>query len=295
MRILLATDGSKDAAAAAAFLKDMPLPSSTTVRITAVVVLPDIALDVGPIRDFERSLHDEARGIVEAVRATLAPCGVAIETDVAVGDPREQIVRLAQEWRADLIVVGARGIGLVKRFLLGSVSLAVARHAACPVLVVKGRPRKLRSVLVAMDGSEDSFRAIRFLQLLALSRQTKIRLLSVVEALRYPTTAPGAVRAQLTKMIKELAAERRGELEKVLERAAMQLDDKITRVTRSTPIGNPSDEILATADDFDTDLVVVGARGRGAMARLLLGSVSEKVLRHARCPVLIVKEGVRNV
>src|SRR4029453_12914325 len=122
MRILLATDGSKDAAAAAAFLKDMAVPPSTTVRITAVVVLPDIALDDGPIRDFERSLHDEARGIVEAVRATLATCGVAIETDVAVGDPREQIVRLAAEWRADLIVVGARGIGLVKRFLLGGSS-----------------------------------------------------------------------------------------------------------------------------------------------------------------------------
>jgi nucleotide-binding universal stress UspA family protein len=65
----------------------------------------------------------------------------------------------------------------------------------------------------------------------------------------------------------------------------------MTRVTRSTPTGYPADEIIATAGDFDTDLVVVGARGLGGMARLLLGSVSERVLRHARCPVLIVKEG----
>jgi nucleotide-binding universal stress UspA family protein len=209
---------------------------------------------------------------------------------VAVGDPREEIVRVAQEWQADLIVLGARGLGPVKRLLLGSVSLGVARHAPCPLLVVKGRPRKLGSVLVAMDGSEDSFQAVRFLKCLALPRQTKVRLLSVVEPLRYPTTAPGAVRGQLIRMLKELEAERRGELDKVLERAAAWLDDKLTRVTRSTPAGNPADEILATADDYDTDLVVVGARGRGGMARLLLGSVSEKVLNHARCPVLIVKE-----
>jgi nucleotide-binding universal stress UspA family protein len=77
---------------------------------------------------------------------------------------------------------------------------------------------------------------------------------------------------------------------KVLDRAAAQLDDKLTRVTRSTPTGNPADEIVAAAGDYETDLVVVGARGRGGVARLLLGSVSEKVLRDARCPVLIVKE-----
>jgi nucleotide-binding universal stress UspA family protein len=115
----------------------------------------------------------------------------------------------------------------------------------------------------------------------------------VVERLRYPSSAPRSVHGQIVRMLKELEAERRGELEKVLERAASHLDDKITRVTRSTPTGNPADEIVATADDHDVDLVVVGARGLGGMARLLLGSVSERVLRHARCPVLIVKERTR--
>lgn len=290
MRVLLATDGSKDARAAATFLKDLALPPSTTVRIVAVMAVPDIALDVSPAREFKRAVRDEARAFIDAAQATLASRGFTIESEVAVGDPRQQIVALAEKWGADLIVVGARGLGLIKRFLLGSVSLAVARHAHCPVLVVKGRPRKLASVLVGMDGSEDSFRAVRFLQSLCLRRPTKVRLLSVVERLRYPTTAPGALKGQLAVMMKELEAERRGELEKVLERAATHLDNAITRVTKSTPTGNPADEIIATADAFDTDLVVVGARGLGGMARLLLGSVSERVLRHARCPVLIVKE-----
>src|SRR5580765_461878 len=256
MRIMLATDGSKDARAAAAFLKELPFPPSTTLRITVVVALPVFALDGPPIQEFKRSVLDEARGIADDAKAVLAPCGFAVETDVAVGDPKAEIVRVAEDWGADLLVLGARGLGLVKRFLLGSVSYAVARHARCPVLVVKGRPRKLGSVLVAMDGSEDSFRAVRFLQFLGLPRQTKVRLLSVVERLRYPTTAPQALRGHLVRMLAELEAERRGELEKVLEFAAAHLDDKITRVTRSTPTGNPADEIIGTADDFDTGLVV---------------------------------------
>jgi nucleotide-binding universal stress UspA family protein len=173
--------------------------------------------------------------------------------------------------------------------LLGSVSLAVARQARGSVLVVKGRSRKLGSVLVALDGSDDSFQAVRFLRSLPLPRQYKVRLLSVVERLHYPTTAPGVVRGQLVRVIKELEAERRAELEKVLERATAQLD-KITRVTRYTPTGSAADEILTTANDFDPDLIVVGARGLGGMARFLIGSVSEEVLRHARCWVLIVKE-----
>jgi nucleotide-binding universal stress UspA family protein len=290
VRVLLATDGSKDARAAAAYLRELPLPPATTVRIIVAVTLPEFAPEEPAIREFKRSVLAQARGLADEARAALAPRDLVVETDVVVGDPRAEIVRVADEWRTDLIVLGARGLGRIKRLLLGSVSLAVARHASCPVLVVKGRPRKVGSVLVAMDGSEDSFQAVRFLQSLALPRRTKVRLLSVVERLPYPTTAPGAIRGQLQRMLEELEAERRGELNKVLDRAAAQLDDKLTRVARSTPTGNPADEIVAAAGAFETDLVVVGARGRGGVARLLLGSVSEKVLRDARCPVLIVKE-----
>jgi len=291
MRILLATDGSKDAQMATAFLKELPLPPSTALRITVVVPLPSFLLDVPTVREFRRSALAEARSVVDSARALLAPRGFGIETDVAVGDPKEEIVRAADEWGADLIVLGARGLGRVKGFVLGSVSLAVARHAHCPVLVVKGRPRKLGSVLVAMDGSDDSFQAVRFLLSLPLSRKTKVRLFSVVEQIHYPASAPQMLRAQLTRMLKELESERRGQLEKVLDQAATQLDDKVTRLTRSTSTGDPANEIVATANSYDTDLVVVGARGLGSMARLLLGSVSEKVLRDARGPVLIVKGG----
>jgi nucleotide-binding universal stress UspA family protein len=290
MRVLLATDGSKDAATATAFLRELPLPASSTLRIMTAVTFPTFTLDVPPVREFKHSALEAARGVVEEARASLAPRGFGIETDVAIGNPKEEIARIAREWGAELVVLGARGLSGIKRFLLGSVSLTVAHHLSCPVLIVKGRPRKVEDVLVAMDGSEDSFQALRFLLSLPLARQTKLRLLSVVEPIRYPASAPGALRGQLSRMLKELESERRGELEKVLERAAAQLEGSITRVTRATPTGDPADVIIAAAAARDTDLVVVGARGLGGMTRLLLGSVSEKVLQHARCPVLIVKE-----
>jgi nucleotide-binding universal stress UspA family protein len=228
--------------------------------------------------------------VLDEARVALAPRGFDIETDVAIGNPKDEITRTAREWGADLVVLGARGLGGIKRFLLGSVSLAVARHVSCPVLVVKGQPRRLESVLVGMDGSEDSFQALRFLLGLPLARRTKLRLLSVVEPLHYPTSAPGMLRGHLIRMLKEVESERRGELENVLEKAAKELEGSITRVTRSTPTGNPADVIVAAAAAHHADLVVVGARGLGGMSRLLLGSVSERVLRHAPCSVLIVKE-----
>jgi len=290
VRILLATDGSRDSRAAAAYLKLLPLPPSTVVRIVTVAPLPVFAADVTSVSELKGAVIDRARDVVDQSRVALADRGFNIETDVALGDPRAEIVRQAEEWKADLVVVGARGLGAIKRLLLGSISDAVARHAPCPVLVVKGRRRRLGSVLLAVDGSDDSSRAVRFLESLALPRQTRLRLLGVVERLRYPTAAPSATRGKLRQILQELEDERRSELDRALQSAAGQLGDKLARVNRYTPTGDAAEEIVVTARDFDTDLVVVGARGLGGVERALLGSVSEKVLHHARCPVLIVKE-----
>jgi len=290
MRVLLATDGSKDARAAAEYLKDFPLPGGATIRVMTVVTLPPSALDIPPVAAFSESLLAEGRRVVEEARAVLGP-RAAVEERVVQGNPKEEIVRAAEEWPADLVVVGGRGLGGVRGFLLGSVSQTVARHVHCPVLVVKGRARPLASVLLATDGSDGANEAIRFLLSLPFppAKKVRVRLLSAVEPTPYPASAPKMIRAQLKGMIAQLERERRAEVEKVLDRAARELKAKVTRLTRSMPTGHPAREIVAAAASFDADLVVVGARGLGGMKRLLLGSVSERVLHDARCPVLIVK------
>jgi nucleotide-binding universal stress UspA family protein len=290
MRILLATDGSADARAAAAWLGDLPLPGAARIRVLTVVTLPTPALDIPPVAELHAALLAEGRSIVEETVKLLGPRAKAAETRVVQGRPNEEIVRAAGEWAADLVVVGARGLGAVKAFLLGSVSQTVARHAPCAVLVVKGRPRRLDSVLVATDGSEGADGAIRFFLSLAIGRGVRVRLLSVVEAPPHPATAPRVIRRQLAAMIADIARERRSAVGKILDHATVTLKGKLSRVTRSMPTGHPAEEILGAAAGFDPDLIVLGARGLGTMKRLLLGSVSERVLRDARCPVLVVKE-----
>ncbi len=289
MRVLLATDGSADARAAAAWFRAFPLPDAAQIRIVTVVALPPSAPDIPPVAELKASLLADGRRLVDETRALLGPRGAAAEVSVLVGSPKEEIVRAADAWPADLVVVGARGLSAVKAFLLGSVSLTVARHARCPVVVVKGKPRALASVLLATDGSKSANEAIRFFLSLPLGRDVRVRLLSAVEAVPFPASAPRMIRRQLRAMIAEIERERRSEVGKILDRVAAELRTRLSRVTRSMPTGHPAEEILAAATGFDTDLVVVGARGLGGMQRLLLGSVSERVLRDARCPVLITK------
>src|SRR5262249_2648998 len=174
MRILLATDGSRDSRAAAAYLKLLPLPPSTAARVATAAPLPVFAADHVSGSELKGVVIDRAREVVDRARTGLAERGFVIETDIAVGDPRAEIVRQAEEWKAELVVVGARGLGTVKRLLLGSISDGVARHAPCPVLVVKGRRRRLGSVLVAVDGSDDSSRSVRFLESHALALQNRM-------------------------------------------------------------------------------------------------------------------------
>jgi nucleotide-binding universal stress UspA family protein len=213
MRVLFATDGSEAADAAARWLAVFPLPANARVLVLAVQELPPSPIDIPTVRDFQRALLAEARHTAGRAAATLRERFGTIETRVVAGDPRERIIDVAAEWDADLIVVGARGLGAVATALLGSVSLAVARHAPCPVLVVRPVVRPLHSIVVAFDGSRGAHHA------------------------------------------------------------------------RDLLVGAPADTLAR----LDADLIVLGARGIDTLKRLLVGSVSEHVLRHAHCPVLIVR------
>ena len=287
MRVLFATDGSSDARAAAAFLPRLPLAAGSRVRIVSVIEPRPSRLDLPGIQDYDNAVTAEGGRVVDEARASL-PVSTPIETAVLAGVARDEIVREARDWEADLVVVGARGLGLVDAWLLGSVSLAVARRVECAVLIVKGGGRRFQRVVVGLDGSDEAAHAARFVAEWPLDARHAVRLIGVVEPIHFPSSAPDLIRPQLAAAIRELKAERRLELSKALDQAAPLFDAHGVTVSRETPEGHPAD-VIAAAAARDADLVVVGARGLGGVKRLLLGSVSENVLRAARCPVLIVK------
>jgi nucleotide-binding universal stress UspA family protein len=282
MRVLFATDGSEAADAAARWLAVFPLPANARVLVLAVQELPPSPIDIPTVRDFQRALLAEARHTAGRAAATLRERFGTIETRVVAGDPRERIIDVAAEWDADLIVVGARGLGAVATALLGSVSLAVARHAPCPVLVVRPVVRPLHSIVVAFDGSRGAHHAARFVGALSLPTEVGVRLVGVVQPPRIPVAGPGAT-AVLAAAAEKVTGARRRELQKAMDTVSAQLDG--LKAARDLLVGAPADTLAR----LDADLIVLGARGIDTLKRLLVGSVSEHVLRHAHCPVLIVR------
>jgi nucleotide-binding universal stress UspA family protein len=282
-RVVVATDGSADARAAAQWLAEFPLAADTSVLLATVVNLPASPIDIPTVTAFRDALMQEARGGVEELLPLFKGRVASVETRVVAGDPRQEIVQLAHDWSADLIVVGARGLGAMATALLGSVSLAIARHATCAVLVVRPDPRPLRSAAVALDGSAASDHAARFFANLALPPTLAVRLVGVVEPPPVPRTAPKAVMAALHDAIMAVTNDRRRVLSAALDRVAKHFSE---RATQELPIGLPAETLERMSSEVD--LIVLGARGLGSVKRLVLGSVSERVLRHAACPVLIV-------
>ena len=144
LRLLLATDGSEYSKAAAHSIASRPWPAGSQIRIVSVVepLMPatDPWFASGAITD---TLRDEnarkSRDAVEAAREIISRTGITIETAVVDGSPKKRIVELARDWRANLVVVGSHGRRGVLRYLLGSVSEAVAMQAHCSVEVIRDR------------------------------------------------------------------------------------------------------------------------------------------------------------
>ncbi len=140
MKILLAIDPSKHSEAALKAVSSQCRPQDSEVRVLHVLqpiafsAAPQMAPTYTPEMEQEGS---EAKALVERVASQLRSAGFRAEAMVAKGDIRETIVNAAAEWPADLIVVGSRGRGTLRRLLLGSVAEFVARHAPCSVVIAR--------------------------------------------------------------------------------------------------------------------------------------------------------------
>jgi nucleotide-binding universal stress UspA family protein len=147
-KILLATDGSEEAELAALRAVDLADATDSELHVVHVGVVPIFLKSYPGTLGYERRLYEE---IEEMSRELLrkeswrvkAAGGTVAGTHLRMGEVDLEIVALAEELQADLIVMGSRGLGRVRRALMGSVSDSVVRHAHCPVLVV--RPEKERA------------------------------------------------------------------------------------------------------------------------------------------------------
>ena len=282
-KILLATDGSRDAELAAATAVALAKETGSELQVVHV------GREKYPPHDAYRSLARHSRELArevldEQVNKIEHLKGTIARSHLRMGRPAEEVVGLAEKIEADLIVVGSRGAGPLRRLLMGSVSDSVVRHAHCPVLVVRGKPVVFPAkILVATDGSKEAELAAS--TILSLSKGTGSELHVVTVALGYPY------------VYAYYDLRHPAEVEQHRREARTVLDQQVDYMVRAGGTvakahlcdGVPEEEIVVLAEEIGADLVVLGSRGLGGMRRTLMGSVSDSVVRHVHCSVLVVR------
>jgi nucleotide-binding universal stress UspA family protein len=283
-RILFATDGSDHAAAAGRFLAELPLLSGSRVEI--VVVVPGCDQETAGVHHEE--LVQLAHRTGQAAKHNLPRPGVEVEVSVREGEAGHQILTAAQELGPDLVVVGSKGLTGLEQFLLGSVARNVAKYAARPVVVARQPRNELRTVILAVDESDHASKAGEFAVRLPLPGHTELLVCQVVRPYEpFPGLVPDdpagfrreveAVHGRLRRAAERRVEEVRGRLEAAGKRSACAVLE-----------GDPAAEILKLAFERDADLIIAGARGVSLIQGLLVGSVADRLLKTARCSVLLV-------
>lgn len=291
MKIGIAVDGSSQAIAGIELVAGLPLSGRDEVTVVCVAELAMLmgAAPFGNVPSVERFKYslDEmaryrARQVVEQAAERLIGLPSRVTPIVVEGHPVEMLERVVRDHALDLLVIGPRGQGVVGSILLGSVSQALLHAMPTSILVARPPVSTARRVLLAVDGSEPSLEAARFLAALPLSADAEISVLVSVTAW---TPEYASIRAP--DYISLLAAER----EYAAEIAHRAIDILAERGRGAAPIvrdGDAKREILHAARELDADLIVTGARGLGGFKGLLLGSVSRAVSKAGPCSTLVV-------
>ena len=203
---------------------------------------------------------------------------------LAHGRVAATIAKEAKRLHADVIVLGSRGLSDVQNFLLGA-SPKVAALAHCSVLLIKQPLTRLDNVLLAVDASKHSQGAASFLCHRFLPDSARVAVLSVVEPLMTELASKYFPVAQLADLVKP----KEEQAMRVVNRFRDLFLKEGYAVTTDVATGHVTDNILKHAEKNKTDLLVTGSRGLTGSERLQLGSVSETLLKYARCSVLIVR------
>jgi nucleotide-binding universal stress UspA family protein len=236
-------------------------------------------------RASQKLLH----GHVERLKLALNQAGtsrvVSLNTMVMKGDVSEAILRASEKMDADCIAVGSRGMSDVPGYLLGSVSRKVVTHASCSVLMVKGALTGSLPVVLALDGSKASKRAIRKIITWLNPDEVSLHAVSVVpERLTdlgleiLGKRQAKAFMAPVRKQTQVLLADVR----KNFLKAGFQVDTELLE-------GNPRTQIVEAAQRLKTPLVCVGSKGLSGIERFTLGSVSEWVSTYSPVSVLVMR------
>ncbi|HKG90926.1 MAG TPA: universal stress protein [Gemmatimonadaceae bacterium] len=303
-RIVIGTDFSAPSLEAARWTAAHFAPGAELVLVYAIYFPepPRFLRDRYP--HVEELVETARKGAEERLRA-LARSLVALgagrgtRTDVRVGVPSDAIAAAAAEHGAELVVVGPHGERARPWNLLGTTAQHLVSVSPVPVLLAAGRrASRPRSILVPLLGADETPSVMAWTHRLAEHFDADVTALHVVSSAvvshllaAAPVPAGHAAEPNAEQLRDEVSREVSGEADRWMAgllAAGLPRD----RVSSEVAFGEAGQEILATADRRESDLIVMGrARHAGSARRALFGSVTSEVLRGARCPVLVVGEG----
>ena len=287
IRVLIATDGSSSARGAVATARAFPWPRASRAR-GVVVSGQEWGRRTSP--HMRQALAQAFGRVVSNARSALGRRWPQADVVTAKGRAVDGILREARRFQADVLVVGWRGHGTLRRLLQGSVSRAVVEQSRRAVLVVRRPVRKFRRFVIGVDGSSNARRAVELIARLPRAGITTT-VVRVVEPRIVPTAGrlPSWLR---TIVLSELAATNAAlvrEARRDVDAAASRLRRGGWTVRAEVRTGTPLAGLLEMVDRTNADLLVVGARAARGLKRTLLGSVAAGVLDRSAVPVLVVR------
>lgn len=278
-KILVAVDGSGSSRNALVQAFRLAVDEKCWITVTSVVPPLTGDLDLTGVKDIQASLAKPCEDALADANRLAEQERVLIKTVLEEGETFERIVDLADAENCDIIVMGRRGLRKMERTLVGSVTARVIGHTQRDVLVVPaGSVLGWKKILVATDGSKFSGLAVNKAVDFARAYGGSLVVLSVVDV-------PTEFYAEAPQAVDDMIRQARGYTAAVRDQAGA------AGVTADTYVGEADafEAIVKLAKEQDVNMIVVGSHGRTGLRRLLMGSVTEKVIGHAECPVLVAR------
>lgn len=290
-RILVPTDLSSIADAALDFAIELARRTSATVEVLTVLGLME-GDAFSPVH-YSPEASARHRSSLELLREALSDLiarhdtsDIRLASSVHKGQPLPTILKTAERIDADLLVVATHDRSRIQRLLAGSSAEELVRRASCSVLVVheadRTSPSAIERILVPVDLSDVSKDLLQYAHLVAQSFGAQLDVVHVVEPFPLLDAFSGAM--TIRDMVPDFKKQSAAAVEKLIAGADLGSEKRRVFVEE----GHAAACIIDRASSEQSDLVVLGKQGRSAIERFFIGSVTERIVRHAPCPVLVV-------
>jgi nucleotide-binding universal stress UspA family protein len=283
MKTILAVDGSDNSYEAVHIMNYLARAEQLTLlhaldvsRPAYPEMLPEVAEEI--YKTLEQTMKEDGERLLKRVESLLPLHAGPTTKQLRIGSPAKIILSMAEEQKADLIVIGARGLGPIKERLFGSVSHRILTLAPCATLIVNGPVKPVKQILLPLEGPSDAEAAVRFLRLKPFHEAVELTLMTVLPWTEPPWPSGTAAEAATTEMLEKQT--------EYIESIAERLRAIGYQAHGVAVVGTPATMILQQATTLRSDLILMGTRGRQGITRFVLGSTSHAVLHKTPCPVL---------